>query len=126
MCVYFGPIKVWLLETRRMRFDLAEQLQEAWVQNFTCLIARLNSFCWIFIRIRLSFLLQDLSFQPSLSSGGSSRPILDWPGIAHTAQSSSKVIIWGIHFEEKTIQACNPIIMQFIDVQYLYIGIPGP
>ena len=26
-----------------MRFDLAEQLQEAWVQNFTCLIASLAS-----------------------------------------------------------------------------------
>jgi len=34
---------VWLLETRRMRFDLADQLQEEWVQNFTCLIASLSS-----------------------------------------------------------------------------------
>ena len=32
-----------------MRFDLAEQLQEAWVQNFTCLIARLNIFSWNFL-----------------------------------------------------------------------------
>jgi len=42
-CPEIRATLVWLLETRRMRFDLAEQLQEAWVQNFTCLIASLAS-----------------------------------------------------------------------------------
>ena len=86
-----------------MRFDLAEQLQEAWVQNFTCLIARLKfvvgTFCWAkYSAPKL------LPFQPNLSSGRSSRLILDWSGIAHATQSPSEVNIWDNHVESDTSQ----------------------